>query len=79
MAITDLTPQQRELLRKARERAGLTQVELAKRVGIVSQYVNMIENGKKAASLDVLQRLGNELGLSITVKITVYIKRKRRV
>ena len=78
MAITALTPQQRQALRRARERAGFTQAELAERLGIVSQYVNMIESGKKAASLDVLQRLGSELGLDITVKTIVSIKRKRR-
>lgn len=78
MPVTELTLQQRQALRKARERAKLTQTELAARIGVVSQYVNMIENGKKAASLEVLTRLGNELGLSITVKTTVYIKRKRR-
>ena len=78
MAITELTPDQRQTLRQARERAGLTQVELGKRLGIVSQYVNLIESGKKAASLHVLQRLGDELGLDITVKTIVSIKRKRR-
>ena len=77
MAITALTAEQRQTLRKAREQAGLTQADLAERLGIVSQYVTMIERGKKAASLDVLQRLGNELGLAITVKTTVTIKRKR--
>jgi transcriptional regulator with XRE-family HTH domain len=78
MAITALTPQQRQAIRRARERAGLTQTQLAARIGIVSQYVNMIETGKKAASLDVLTRLGNELGLDISVKVVVSIKPKRR-
>ncbi len=73
-----LTAEQRARLRRDRECAGLTQVELAKRLGVTSQHVNMIESGKKAASLDVLQRLGWELGLEITVKTIVSIKRKRR-
>jgi transcriptional regulator with XRE-family HTH domain len=78
MVITELTAQQRQRIRSERQRMGLTQVELAERLGIVSQYVNQIESGKKAASLDVLQRLGSELGLEITVKTIVSIKRKRR-
>jgi transcriptional regulator with XRE-family HTH domain len=77
--LIELETEQRERLRKERERAGLTQAELARRAGTVSQYVNQLESGKKTgASLDVLQRLGNELGLSITVKTIVSIKRKRR-
>ena len=73
-----LTAEQRQRLRRERERAGLTQVELAARLGFVSQHVNMIERGKKVASLETLQRIGNELGLDITVKTIVSIKHKRR-
>jgi transcriptional regulator with XRE-family HTH domain len=73
-----LAAEERQRLRRERERAGLTQVELAQRLGFVSQYVNMIENGKKAPSLETLHRLGSELGLEITVETIVSIKRKRR-
>jgi transcriptional regulator with XRE-family HTH domain len=73
-----LTPGQCERLRRVRKRARLTQAALAERLGVTSQHVNMIESGKKAASLNVLQRLGSELGLDITVKTLVSIKRKSR-
>lgn len=73
-----LTAEQRERLRRERERAGLTQMALAERLGVTSQHLNMVESGKKAPSLDVLQRLGNELGLEITVRTIVSMKRKRR-
>jgi transcriptional regulator with XRE-family HTH domain len=73
-----LTPEQRQRLRRERERTGLTQVELAARLGVASQHINMIESGKKKPSLDVLQRLGSELGLEITVRTIVSIKHKRR-
>jgi transcriptional regulator with XRE-family HTH domain len=77
--LIELETEQRERLRKERERAGLTQAELARRAGTVSQYVNQLESGKKTgASFDVLQRLGSELGLTITVKTIVSLKRKRR-
>ncbi len=78
MGLNILTTRQRQTLRKARERAGLTQLQLADRLGIVREYVTMIESGKKAASLDVLQRLGEALGLEITVETVVTIKRKRK-
>jgi transcriptional regulator with XRE-family HTH domain len=74
-----LTAEQRERLRRERERAGLTQVALAERLGVVSQHLNMIERGKKAPSQDILRRIGSELGLEITVETMVSIKRKRRV
>jgi transcriptional regulator with XRE-family HTH domain len=73
-----LTTKQCQRLRRAREQAKLTQLELAERLGFVSQHVNMIENGKKAPSVETLQRIGAELGLEITVKTIVSIKRKRR-
>jgi DNA-binding transcriptional regulator YiaG len=37
-------------LRKARVKAGVTQSELARRVGVSSAYVNMVEQGKKHVS-----------------------------
>jgi transcriptional regulator with XRE-family HTH domain len=77
MARLELTNEQRERLRKERKRAGLSQAELANRAGTVSQYVNMIERGKRAgASLEVLQRIATVLELEITV--TISITRVRR-
>ena len=73
-----LTEGQRQRLRRDRERAGLTQTALAERLGVTSQHVNMIESGKKAASLDVLQRFAWELGLEISVTTVVSIKRRRQ-
>jgi transcriptional regulator with XRE-family HTH domain len=73
-----LTAEQCQRIRSERERAGLTQVELADRLGVVSQLVNMIENGKRAPPLETLQRIGEVLGLEITVETIVTIKRKRR-
>ncbi len=56
--------------------AGLSQRELARRAGTVSQVVNQLESGAAHASAELLQRIGDELGLDITVGIS--IKRKRK-
>lgn len=79
MSSVSLSPKQLEELRGRRLRAGLTQLELAKRLRVASQYVNMIESGKKSPSLELLARLGNELGLEITVRTVVTIKPKKRI
>ncbi len=44
-------------LREIRIRAGLTQVELAKRARMDQADISRIEKGAKAISLDVLDRL----------------------
>lgn len=50
-------------LRRARLRLGLTQREIAKRVGTNAPMVCSIENGRKTPSLRVASRLAKELGL----------------
>ena len=50
-------------LRAARERAGLTQGELAKKVGTSRTLVNGYENGHRQASLGRLIHLASVLGV----------------
>lgn len=76
MARKQLTAEQRQRLVRERERLGLSQRALARRAGTVSQVVNQLESGAAHASAELLQRIGDELGLDITVEIL--IKRKRR-
>lgn len=45
----------------ARERAGLTQLELAERCGISQQLVSKIEAGTRNATPTVLNRMASEL------------------
>lgn len=51
-------------IRTARERLGYTQEELAERVEISSSHVSVIERGVKAARVDTLIRIANELNVS---------------
>lgn len=51
----------------ARERAGLTQMEAARRAGIVRSYLCMIESGKRTSpTLDVINALARTYGCSLT-------------
>lgn len=53
-----------ERLKWARERAGLSQSELARRVGIKQQSVNAIEKGDKAKRTSYVAELAKELGVN---------------
>jgi transcriptional regulator with XRE-family HTH domain len=48
-------------LRRARENLGLTQEELSKAVGLSSEFISLLEIGKRAPSLDSLRRLAGYL------------------
>lgn len=52
-----------EALRHYREEAGLSQGELATRVGVSRQYVNQLENGEGTERLERLLRAFHELGV----------------
>lgn len=50
-------------IRLERVRQGITQEELAHRVGQEQSYVSQIESAKIVASLDVVDRLADALGV----------------
>ena len=52
-----------EELRKARQRAGLTQEELAYRAKLHRTYIGLLERDKRSPTLDVLFRLCEAMGV----------------
>lgn len=53
-------------IKQYREKAGLTQEQLAKRVGITSVYLCYLENGqKKNPSISLLKKIAIELNVDI--------------
>ena len=52
-----------KLLRKLRKDLGLTQNELALKVGVGQSYINKIERGFTDPSLPTLKRMGKVLGI----------------
>jgi transcriptional regulator with XRE-family HTH domain len=53
---------QRPALKKARERAGLSQAELAQRIGITRNYVVLVEVGRRNPHLGIMERWATALG-----------------
>lgn len=54
------------LLRTARESAGLTQVELAKKLNVPQSFVSKIENGERRVDLVELHAICKALGVSLS-------------
>jgi len=52
----------RDKLRQYRQKAGLTQEELAKEIGISSPYYNQIENGRRGVKIDLAEVIAHVLG-----------------
>jgi uncharacterized protein len=57
------------LLREARRRAHLSQVELARRAGITQSVVSAYESGTRQPSLPTLARLVTATGLDLDVRV----------
>lgn len=57
------------LLREARRRAHLSQVELARRAGITQSVISAYESGSRQPSLPTLARLVNATGLDLDVRV----------
>ena len=52
-------------IRQKREALKLTQEQLAKNLGLTSQYISIIEQDKRSPSLLALVKLAEELGVTI--------------
>jgi len=63
-----------ERVRQARERLGITQAELAQRIGSTQPAMARLEAGGSTPSFDTLRRIAAALGLELVVEL-----RARRV
>lgn len=52
-------------VRKQRQLIGLTQQELAERIGVSTSFVGQVERGTRKASLETLVALSNALGVGV--------------
>ncbi len=59
-----------ERIKVRREELGLTQLQLARALGVTPQHISVIEKNKRAPSLDSLAKLAQELGVTTDYLIT---------
>lgn len=52
-------------IRRLRKEKGLTQAELAKRIGKDSSYISKLENNETKGNLDTLSDIAQALGVSL--------------
>lgn len=50
---------------KHRERMGLSQVDLAKQVGVCKDYINMIENNRRRPGFALAKRIADLFGTTV--------------
>lgn len=58
------------LLREARRRAGVSQVELGRRAGVTQSVVSAYESGKRQPSVPTLARLVAATGLELDMRVS---------
>jgi transcriptional regulator with XRE-family HTH domain len=64
-------------LQRARKERGITQAELAKRLGLPRPSYANIESGRQRVALDVVWRAAVVLGVSITTLVPEPLSRRR--
>jgi uncharacterized protein len=67
------------LLRQARKRAGLSQVDLAARAGVTQRVISAYESGQRQPSIPVLARLVGAAGFELTLGLRRPPGRLRRL
>lgn len=58
-----------ETLKEERHKAGLTQQQLAERIGTKKTYISRLENGKADVQLNTLYRIFEGLGRKVSLTI----------
>jgi predicted nucleotidyltransferase/DNA-binding XRE family transcriptional regulator len=67
------------LLRQARKRADLSQVDLASRAGVTQSVISAYESGQRQPSIPALARLINAAGFELTLSLRRQPSRLRRL
>lgn len=56
-------------IRDMRIRSGYTQKDIAKKLGVIQQYISKIENGRENLSVDTLKRIADAFGKRMVVDL----------
>lgn len=68
-AEADLAGRLAEIVHRLRTNAGLTQTELARRMGTTQSSIARVEHGGSTPTLDLLDRLGRAINTQITLTV----------
>ncbi len=68
-AVAGLAMELAEMAYRARQAAGLTQSEVARRMGTTQSAVAAIESGSRTPTVDLLERLARACGGRLTIRI----------
>lgn len=56
-------------IRDIRTKLGYTQNDLARKLGVIQQYVSKLETGMENVSIDTLKKIADSLGRTVTIKL----------
>lgn len=65
----DIKKQVGQRIRDARKVQGLTQKELGEKIGVSKSVMSRYEHGEINFSIDALQKISTELGMSLEINI----------
>ena len=57
------------VIQKTRQRAGLTQADLAQRVGTTQSAISRLENGRVRPSIETIERLAKACGATLELRL----------
>lgn len=56
-------------IRSIRRKLGYTQKDIAKKLGVIQQYVSKVESGRENISVDALKRIADVFGKSLVIRL----------
>lgn len=71
--LADVTPERlaiAEQIRNTRLQLGYTQAQMAKKLGVIQQYVSRLEAGKENLTVDTLKNIADVLGKKLTIEFS---------
>jgi len=62
-----MTSSSNEMIKKIRAQRGLSQEDMAKDLGVTSNYISLVENGRKNAGNAFLKKLSNKYSIPLII------------
>ena len=56
-------------IKNTRTKLGYTQEDMAKKLGVIQQYISKIESGRENVSVDTLKRIADAFGKGLVIKL----------